>query len=162
METQDEKWGLFWCHLLHPIIFGEVDSTEEHAYMRKLSTEEILFPDDKRKKPSLSTLKRKLKEFRANGLHGLRRQARSDRGESRAVAQEIIDKAVELKTEQPLRSSLAINMFLEEMYAKRLSKSTLYRQGSRRDTAQVGDRKDQGTQKMDAREHARSLGGRPF
>lgn len=127
METQDEKWGLFWCHLLHPIIFCEIEKKEEHAYMRELSTQEIVFPDNTRKKPSLSTLKRKLKEFRANGLIGLRRQPRSDRGKSRAAEREVIDKAIELKKEQPLRSSMAINMFIEDMYGKTLKKSTLYR-----------------------------------
>ena len=127
METQDEKWGLFWCHLLHPILFGEIERQGEHAHMRELSTEEVLFPDGKRKKPSLSTLKRKLKEFRANGLLGLRRQPRSDRGKPRAVQQEILDKAIEFKKEQPRRSSMAINMFIEETYGKQIKKSTLYR-----------------------------------
>lgn len=127
METQDEKWGLFWCHLLHPIIFGEIAKEEEHAYMRSLSTQEVLFPDGRLKKPSLSTLKRRLKQYRTDGIHGLRRKSRNDRGKLRATDQEIIDKAIELKKDQPRRSHVVINMFLEQMYGKTVAKTTLYR-----------------------------------
>ncbi|MBE7549202.1 MAG: hypothetical protein HS127_19395 [Planctomycetia bacterium] len=40
---------------------------------------------------------------------------------------EIIDKAVELKKEQPRRSDDCLNRFLEKYYGKTIPKSTLYR-----------------------------------
>jgi len=127
MENQDEKWGLFWCHILHPIIFEEIDREDAHSYLRSLSTQEVVFPDGKTKKPSLSTLKRKLKQYRENGFLGFERKPRNDRGKPRASRQDILERAIELKKEQPRRSDVAINFFLEETYGKKIARSTLYR-----------------------------------
>ena len=60
MRCSDEKWALFWCNLLHPLLFGEIEQGSENQFLKKLSEQEFLFPDGKRKKPGLSTLRRKL------------------------------------------------------------------------------------------------------
>jgi hypothetical protein len=39
----------------------------------------------------------------------------------------MIDKAIALKKEQPVRSDETINQFLEQQFARRMAKSTLYR-----------------------------------
>lgn len=127
MRDKDEKWALFWCNLLHPIIFGEIEKGETNKYLKDLSEKEYLFPDGKCRKPSLSTLRRKFNQYRELGFKGLSRKKRSDSGNIRSVSQGIIDKAIELKKEQPLRSDDTINRFLEVQYAKTIPKSTLYR-----------------------------------
>lgn len=55
------------------------------------------------------------------------RKNRSDRGKIRSVDQEILQKAVELKKEQPFRSDDTINRILEARYQKTIARSTLYR-----------------------------------
>lgn len=127
MRRQDEEWAIFWCSLLQPVLFGEVQPEDTNQFLKALAQQEHLFPNGVRKKPSLSTLRRKLRQYRRVGFDGLARRRRADRGRSRAHAQEIIDKAIELKRDQPRRSDEAINQFLKVWYGKTLPKSTLYR-----------------------------------
>ena len=127
MTEQDQQWALFWCHLLHPVIFGEVDARDVNCFLRQLAQDERVFPDGRCKKPSYSTLKRKLKLYRESGFDGLARQPRKDRGRPRVVPPEVIATAVEAKREQPRRSHEAINRILLERHGVGLSRSTYYR-----------------------------------
>jgi transposase InsO family protein len=127
MNSIDEKWGLFWCKLLHPVIFKEIEDKEVNQYLKSLCKHEYLFPDGKYKKPSLSTLRRKLNKYLQGGFKSLKRKPRNDRLKPRCVSEEIIEKAVELKKDHPLRSSDTINKFLEAQYGKTIAESTLYR-----------------------------------
>ncbi|MBE7548539.1 hypothetical protein KsCSTR_31570 [Candidatus Kuenenia stuttgartiensis] len=127
MKSKDEKWALFWCNLLHPVIFGEIEKEQTNLFLKKLCLQEVVFPNGKRKRPTISTLRRKLNRYRKDGFQSLARKARSDRGASRRFSREIIDKAVELKKEQPRRSDDCLNRFLEKYYGKTIPKSTLYR-----------------------------------
>jgi transposase InsO family protein len=127
VKSKDEKRALFWCRLLHPIIFGEIEREQTNQLLKDICLQDIVFPNGKRKKPSISTLRRKLNQYRKDGFQSLARKVRSDRGASRIVSREIIDKAIELKKEQPRRSDDTINRFLTEYYKKTIPKSTLYR-----------------------------------
>lgn len=127
MKSKDEKWALFWCNLLHPVIFGEIDKRQTNQFLGSLCLQEVVFPNGRRKRPSLSTLRRKLNRYLKDGFQFLARKTRNDRGASRRVSREIIDKAIELKKEQPRRSDDCINRFLAEYYGKTIPKSSLYR-----------------------------------
>ncbi len=127
MNSKDEKWAIFWCNLLRPIIFGEIEKAEINQYLKSLGAKDHLFPDGKQKGVGLSTLRRKLNQYLQGGFNNLSRKKRSDKGEVRTVSQEIIDKAVELKKDQPLRGDDTINRFLSVYYGKTIPKSTLYR-----------------------------------
>lgn len=127
MHSKDERNELFWCKLLDAVIFNEIDKAEINRYLREICKKEYVFPDGKHKKPSLSTLRRKLNKFKAGGFKNLARKKRSDRGKIRTCSQEVLQKAIELKKEQPYRSDDAINRFLEIEYGKTIPKSTLYR-----------------------------------
>jgi transposase InsO family protein len=127
VKKKDEEWALFWCSLLHPVLFGEVSSEESPAFLKKLAGEEQLFPDGKRKKPSVSTLRRKLRKYQKDGFSALARKRRSDRGKTRARSQETIARALELKRDQPRRSHVTINKFLDAEGKGRIPQSTLYR-----------------------------------
>ncbi|MCP4991027.1 MAG: transposase, partial [Colwellia sp.] len=127
MKKQDEKWGLFWCKLLDPIIFGEIGKADINKYLKKLSQEEVFYPNGKRKRPSLSTLRRKYNKYTQGGFKNLARKTRSDQGSIRVVPDEVLATAIELKKEQPFRSDYLINQFIEARYGKIIPKSTLYR-----------------------------------
>jgi transposase InsO family protein len=127
VKRKDEDWALFWCSLLHPLLFGEIAAEDTGALLRQLASEERLFPNGVRKKASLSTLRRKLGKYRSRGFEALARKPRDDRGRPRAHEQQLIDKAIEIKRDQPRRSDETINQFLRVQFKKTLPKSTLYR-----------------------------------
>lgn len=127
MKQKDEKWALFWCDLLHPVLFEEVEPEQIHGFLKELSQKEVVFPGGRMGKPSLSTLRRKLKKYHAGGFDALARKDRQDRGRARSAPHDIIATAIELKKEQPRRSHVVINRFLNDIHGVALSRSTLYR-----------------------------------
>ena len=127
MDKKQEKWAIFWCDLLSPLIYDDIEPEATNRFLKTLADKPICFPDGRMAEPSLSTLRRKLNRYRQGGFDALDRQKRYDRGKPRNTGCEVIEKAVELKKEQPRRSPGAINRFLEEMYAVTVPRSTLYR-----------------------------------
>jgi len=127
LDKEQEKWAIFWCELLTPVIYNEIEPELTNRFLRLLTKTKICFPDGRVGKPSLSTLRRKLNRYQQGGFDALARKGRSDRGKSRNIAGEIIEKAIELKKEQPFRSTDTINRFLEEMFGATIPRATLYR-----------------------------------
>lgn len=127
MNQRDERWAVFWCGLLHPVLFEEIDAAETNPFLKRLAQKEVTFPDGRVGKPSLSTLRRKLNRYRRQGFEALARRPRADRGKARAVPDDVLAFAVELKREQPFRSHQSINRFLKERFGVTVPKSTLYR-----------------------------------
>ena len=127
MKQKDENWALFWCDLLRPVLFDEVEPEAIQDFLKELSQKEVVFPGGRAGKPSLSTLRRKLNLYRTQGFDALARKGRKDRGYARAAPAEMMENAIELKKEQPKRSHATINLFLKKLYGVVLSRSTLYR-----------------------------------
>jgi transposase InsO family protein len=127
MSDRDERWAVFWCSLLSPLLYGEIPPEEAGRFLNQLASCEQVFPDGRRRRPSRATLWRKWKKHRDGGFEALFRQRRSDRGKSRKHRQAMIAKAVELKKDQPRRSNVPINQFLQAEFKEALPKSTLYR-----------------------------------
>jgi putative transposase len=127
LDKEQEKWAIFWCDLLSPVIYGDIEAELTNQFLKATANEQIRFPDGRIGNPSLSTLRRKLNRYRQNGFDSLARKRRSDRGKSRNIAADIIGKAIELKKEQPFRSPDIINRLLREMYGITVPRSTLYR-----------------------------------
>lgn len=127
MDRDDQAWAVFRCSLLSPLLLGEVPEAEREAYFRTLSEEERLLPNGQRKRISVRTLRRWWKRLRDEGVEGTFRRPRSDRGRVRAKQQALLDRAVELKKEQPRRSALVINRILRQEFGRDLPRSTLYR-----------------------------------
>jgi transposase InsO family protein len=126
-HDRHQQWAVFWCSLLGPLIYGEIPPEEAGRFLRELTETDHLFPDGQRRKPSRATLWRKWKKYREGGLEALFPKRRSDRGKPRKASQEMIDRAIELKKDQPRRSEETINQFLQQEFHQRLPKSTLYR-----------------------------------
>jgi len=127
LKKEQEKWAIFWCDLLSPVIYDEIEPELTNPFLKQIADKQITFPDGRIGKPALKTLRRKLNRYREGGFDALARKKRQDRGQPRNIAPEVIDKAIELKKEQPFRSPVAINRFLEEMYGVNVPRATLYR-----------------------------------
>jgi transposase InsO family protein len=126
-RERHERWAIFWCSLLAPLLYGEIPAAEAGRFLSELSQTECDFPNGKRGKPSRSTLWRKWKRYRQGGLDALMPRRRKDRGRPRRNRAAMIDKAIELKKDQPRRAHGAINDFLKAEFHSTIPKSTLYR-----------------------------------
>lgn len=127
MNARQEQEALFWCSLLDRVLFERLDTVGECRELREISKQEVVFPGGRKGKPSLSTLKRKLKKYRQGGFNAMGRKARSDRGKSRAVPGEVIATAIAAKKDQPRRSSVMLNLILKHQHGRTVPRSTLYR-----------------------------------
>lgn len=127
MKQDDLERALFWASLLHPVLFEEIPPEEVPGFLKKLAAGERLFPNGVRKRPSLSTLRRKLRTYREAGFEALARRPRRDRGRPRAHEKKAVEKAIEFKRDQPRRSHIAINKLLKAEQHSTIPRSTLYR-----------------------------------
>ncbi len=127
MKEKEQQLAIFWCHLLYKIIYNDIEPSSYNQYLKEQSRKLVRFPNGKEKTPSLTTLKRKLNAFQEGGFDALARKPRSDRNKPRKVTTEIIEKAVEYKLDQPLRSANTINRFLDHHNNVTIPRSTLYR-----------------------------------
>jgi len=126
-DRNDEAWAVFWCSLLGPLSTDEVPADQRGEYFRKLSQEERLLPNGRRKRISVRTLRRQWRRLRLQGVQGLFRRRRGDRGRPRKAQADLLARAVELKREQPYRSDRVINAILRSEFGHAVPRSTLYR-----------------------------------
>jgi len=127
MGRHEEDWPVFWCALLGPVLLGEIPARERERYFQELSRQEHLLPNGQRKRISARTFRRQWQRYRGEGVKGLFRRRRSDRGKSRKGREALLARAVELKTEQPYRSDAAINRLLQAEFGRTVPRATLYR-----------------------------------
>jgi hypothetical protein len=104
LDKEQEKWAIFWCDLLSPVIYAEIDPDLTNQFLKQRADQQMRFPDGRFGKPSLSTLRRKLNRYKQGGFDALARKHRSDRKKPRNISAQIIKKAIELKKEQPMPS----------------------------------------------------------
>ena len=109
MDRNDLAWTAFRASLLAPLLTGEITSDERAGYFRKLAGHEHLLPGGKRSTISVRTLRRWYQQLRENGIERLKPQRRSDLGKARRSIQAKVDRAEELKRQQPRRSDRVIN-----------------------------------------------------
>jgi len=127
MDRNDQAWAVFWCSLLSPVLLGEIPEGRRERYFQQLSQEERLLPNGQRRRVSVRTLRRRWRQLRDEGVQGLYRRGRSDRGKPRKRHVDLLTRAVELKKEQPRRSDKVINRILRREFGRQVPRSTLYR-----------------------------------
>jgi putative transposase len=127
LDKKKEKWAIFWCDLLSPVIYDEIEPEAINQFLKNMADQEVRYPDGRLGKPSLSTLRRRLNRYKQGGFDALARKRRRDQGCPRNVSAETINKAIELKMEQPRRSPKTINFFLKDIFGVSVARSTLYR-----------------------------------
>jgi len=127
MRCNKEDWAVFWCSLLSPVLLGEIPQRRRERYFQQLCQEERLLPNGRRKRLSVRTLRRQWRRLKDEGVPGLYRRRRSDRGQPRKKHGELLERAVVLKKEQPYRSHKAINRILKREFGREVPRATLYR-----------------------------------
>lgn len=127
MDKKKEEEAAFFCGLLNSVLYQELDKSKLNEELSEIAKLEVTFPNGKKKRPSLSTLKRKYKKYTEQGFNALARKGRSDAGKPRAVSPEVIETVLEAKRDQPRRSALMINQITSERHGVEVARSTMYR-----------------------------------
>jgi len=127
MDSKDEAWTVFWCEHLSPVLLGEIPEAERGAYFQALSERLLLVPGGGRRRFSARTWRRRWKRLAEGGVANLARRRRSDRGQPRTRHRELLERAAQLKREQPRRSDRVINRILRREFGRELPRATLYR-----------------------------------
>jgi transposase InsO family protein len=126
MGCNDEDWAVFWCSLLSPVLLGEIPEAQRERYFQQLSREERRLPNGQRRCISARTFRRQWRRLKDEGVAGLHRRRRSDRGKPRNKHAHLLARAVDLKKEQPRRSDRVINRILKREFGRCVPRSTLY------------------------------------
>jgi len=126
MGRNDEDWAVFWCSLLSPVLLGEIPEAQRERYFQALSRQQRRLPNGQRRCISVRTFRRQWRRLKDQGVPGLYRRRRSDRGKARKRHAELLARAVELKKEQPRRSDKVINRILKREFGRAVPRSTLY------------------------------------
>lgn len=137
-EEKLTEVALFRYTLILPLIQHDPKRDGSKKALRdNIAATEHDIPRSRRRKVSVSTLRRWEKAFLKDGFEALKPNPRSDRGSCRVISPETLDRAETLKREQPLRSTRSIIRILSldttnPIPEPRIAPRTLRRQLSRR------------------------------
>jgi putative transposase len=159
MRPNKDSVILFWASVLSPVLHKppEEDRSDRQILLPLCDTQ-FFHPNGDFRTFSLSTFQRKLKAFRESGIEGLLHKLRSDDGKIRGDRDKVMERATELKRENPFRSDLQINLILRDEGMTPIPSSTLHRQLNRRGvTAKKLGYEGVTIRKRWSREHSNSL-----
>lgn len=96
--------ALFRAQLVAPLLDPLSSPEERTAWRRWVTSRRHVLPNGESRQVGERTLRRWVAQARAAGYEGLQTRPRRDRGRLRTLKQEWIDRAIELKREEPRRS----------------------------------------------------------
>ena len=97
--------ALFRYGLIAPLLQDPPSQGLREQALRELAAKTYRIPGSPRTRVSLTTLRRYLKAYQAGGFEALRPPPRADRGTPRAFAQDVLERAIQLRAEQPARTT---------------------------------------------------------
>ncbi|MEA3507175.1 MAG: DDE-type integrase/transposase/recombinase, partial [Elusimicrobiota bacterium] len=127
--AKDDK-ALFRYRLIAPLLDPELKRGDKKAITDSVAEKIHVLPSGKEVKYSPETIRSWYRRFKKGGYDALKDKPRNDRGSSRALPEEVIRKACDLKIEVPRRTITKIIDILErEGIAEKgtVKKSTLHR-----------------------------------
>lgn len=110
-EERRTEIALFRYTLILPLL-REPSARARQQMRRNLAAVVYDIPFSKRRRVSITSLRRWESRYQAGGFEALKPQPRSDQGQPRSVSAETLDRAETLKREQPLRSARSIATIL--------------------------------------------------
>jgi transposase InsO family protein len=97
--------ALFRYGLIAPLVHDPPPQGLREQALRDLAARTYRIPGSPRTHVSVTTLRRYLKAYQTGGFDALRPPPRADRGAPRAFPQEVLDRAIQLREEQPARTA---------------------------------------------------------
>lgn len=104
-ETRSQEIALFRYGLISSLLFDALPAGAVEKALAEIAARSYRIPYSSRKKVGISTLRRYLKLYQAQGFDALRPQTRTDRRQPRAFPPEVLQKAIALREEQPARTT---------------------------------------------------------
>lgn len=115
MDMQEEprrQLALFRYGLIAPML-QQTEHGSQKAMLESLAKKAYTLPNGEKRQFSERTLERYLASYRKGGLDALFPEPRADRRRSRVLPAAVIDRAVALRKEQPLRTVEQLIVMLE-------------------------------------------------
>lgn len=97
--------ALFRYGLIASLLHDPPPKGLQEQALRELAAKTYRIPGSPRTRVSLTTLRRYLKAYQAGGFEALRPPPRADRGAPRAFGQDVLERAIQLREEQPARTT---------------------------------------------------------
>ena len=110
---------------ISPLVCRDLAPEERDQIRSGILAASHKFPGDKLIQIAPRTLRNWCQAYRKNGLEGLLPQPRKDKGQPRAIPQEILDRAMALRQELPSRSAERISDMVAAPGSEPVSASTL-------------------------------------
>ena len=136
-QERHTEIALFRYTLILPIL-REPSAPVRQQMRRNIAAVVYDIPHSKRRRVSVTTLRRWEGHYRAGGFEALKPQPRSDRGQPRAVSVETLNRAEALKREQPFRSARSIGRILSMDHTNPVPEANLAPRTLRRHLARRG------------------------
>lgn len=115
MDNDKEfEQALFRFSLISPLLHID-DETERKNIMRTLVNREHDIPYSEKRQVTVKTLENYLRRYNEDGFDGLKRQRRNDKKVLKSMSNEVFDKIVALKKEEPRRSARQIIRIIEAL-----------------------------------------------
>jgi len=112
-EQQRQAIANFRYGLIAPLVSRQLEAGEQMTLMRDIVSHVYTYPDGAMRKLSLRTLERYIAAYRSGGWEALLPSVRADKLQSREIPEDVLNKAIALKQEQPGRSVRQIIAILE-------------------------------------------------
>jgi putative transposase len=97
--------ALFRYGLVAPLLQNPPPQGLQEQALRELAAKTYRIPGSSRTRVSLTSLRRYLKAYQTGGFDALRPPPRADRGTPRAFPKAVLERAVQLREEQPARTT---------------------------------------------------------
>jgi putative transposase len=102
---QETEIALFRYGLIAQLIHDPPDTGQQEKLLREVASKIYRIPCSKRTRVGVTTLRRYLKAYQEGGFEALRPTKRSDHNKPRAFSEEVLKRAIELREEQPERTT---------------------------------------------------------
>lgn len=121
--------AMFRAQIVAPLVDPLSTPEEKRQWRRFVTTREHVFPDGKKRRIAERTLRSWVAAYRQAGWRALERRPRPDRGVLRKLTAEIVERAKQLKQEEPRRSVPHILRIIETERGESIdiAPSTLWR-----------------------------------
>jgi putative transposase len=112
-EERRTQIALFRYALIAPLLNRPLERGEITAHLKAVAAQTHRIPYSSRSRLDEETIWRYLARFRAGGFDSLKPQPRADKGKSRRIPEQVIQKAIALRQELPTRSANTIIQILK-------------------------------------------------